>query len=95
MTSNALLPTDVVVRFDPSTGTVSLLTIPKGQERVTAHVIHEHAWQPKDGVSQIVDIGGAVCAYLHAAHTGLFYSPEQWEEIAAEIRRAAGRDDEG
>lgn len=86
--------TDLVVRFDPATKSVSFLTVSPVTGAPLGTAIHQVDWPPAAGLNEVVDVGAAICAHMFASHQDRFCSSEDWERIAAAIRVATGRDGE-
>jgi hypothetical protein len=93
-TSKGLQKTDLVVRFDPSTESVSFHGVSPVSGIPLATAIHEVHWPQGATLTDVIDIGAAACAHFFASFPGKFCSADEWERIASEIRIAAGRDQE-
>jgi hypothetical protein len=95
MSSNrGLLRTDLVVRFDPVTRSITFHTISPVSGMPMTNAIHEMNWSTAAEFEDVVDVGSAVSAHLFAPYPDRFCSADDWERIAATIRAATGRDEE-
>jgi hypothetical protein len=87
-----LMKTDLVVRFDPATRSISFHGINSGTAKPLATAIHTIDWPKGAPLSALVDVGAAVCARLFASFPGMFCSEVEWDDLATQVRRATGRD---
>ena len=91
--NKTLVANDVVVRYNSETKTVLFMTVSHGTTGLSIQKLHEVEWDVKNGIVGITDIGVGVSALLHASFLERFCSTDQWEQLAQEVRVAAGRDE--
>ena len=71
-----LLRTDLVVRFDPATRSISFHTVSPVSGEPMANSFHEVEWPKGARLTKVIDVGSAVCANLFATHPSAFCSED-------------------